>query len=169
MPKKKRKAGVLAPRRKRMTRAGRLSCAKDTQWVQKYRGKNIVKGYARWFGVDFLSAVTELRQLGVFVSGQREAQLRETMKNRASAAKRKPPVRQPMEFPECNESFAFIAGYTSGGAPYGVTWEEAERMSLSADSPEPYPLDEFTDFDSDAPAMPDFLTDVDDEADPPEW
>jgi hypothetical protein len=25
-----------------------------------------------------------------------------------------------------DEQFAFIAGYTSGGAPYGVTWEEAD-------------------------------------------
>lgn len=25
---------------------------------------------------------------------------------------------------ESDETFAFIAGYTSGGAPYGATWEE---------------------------------------------
>lgn len=25
---------------------------------------------------------------------------------------------------ESDETFAFIAGYTSGGAPYGITWEE---------------------------------------------
>ena len=25
-----------------------------------------------------------------------------------------------------DEIFAFIAGYTSGGAPYGITWEEME-------------------------------------------
>ena len=25
---------------------------------------------------------------------------------------------------EQDENFSFIAGYTSGGAPYGVTWEE---------------------------------------------
>ena len=27
-------------------------------------------------------------------------------------------------FPEQDDTFFFIAGYTSGGAPYGVTWEE---------------------------------------------
>jgi len=27
-----------------------------------------------------------------------------------------------------DENFAFIAGYTSGGAPYGVTWEEWEAL-----------------------------------------
>lgn len=30
---------------------------------------------------------------------------------------------------ESNEIFAFIAGYTSGGFPYGITWEEMERMA----------------------------------------
>ena len=29
---------------------------------------------------------------------------------------------------EFDETFAFIAGYTSGGAPYGVTWEEMEEI-----------------------------------------
>jgi len=29
---------------------------------------------------------------------------------------------------ESDENFAYIAGYTSGGAPYGVTWEEAEGL-----------------------------------------
>ena len=27
---------------------------------------------------------------------------------------------------EQDERFAFIAGYTSGGFPYGITWEEQE-------------------------------------------
>lgn len=25
----------------------------------------------------------------------------------------------------CHKAFAFIAGHTSGGAPYGLTWEQA--------------------------------------------
>ena len=28
---------------------------------------------------------------------------------------------------ESDDTFAFIAGYTSGGVPYGITWEEMER------------------------------------------
>jgi len=27
-------------------------------------------------------------------------------------------------FSDSDETFYFIAGYTSGGAPFGVTWEE---------------------------------------------
>lgn len=35
---------------------------------------------------------------------------------------------KPKEIPllEQDDTFFFIAGYTSGGAPYGVTWEEIE-------------------------------------------
>lgn len=29
---------------------------------------------------------------------------------------------------EQDETFYYIAGYTSGGAPYGVTWEEMEEI-----------------------------------------
>ena len=29
---------------------------------------------------------------------------------------------------ESDATFAFIAGYTSGGAPYGITWEEMEAI-----------------------------------------
>ena len=43
----------------------------------------------------------------------------------------------------CDDRFAFIAGYTSGGAPYGTTWEEmgidpslpfSEKVSLLGSS-----------------------------------
>ena len=29
-----------------------------------------------------------------------------------------------------DENFVFIVGYTSGGAPYGITWEQAEEDGL---------------------------------------
>jgi len=28
---------------------------------------------------------------------------------------------------DCDETFYFIAGYTSGGFPYGVTWEQLDK------------------------------------------
>jgi hypothetical protein len=33
---------------------------------------------------------------------------------------------------ESDDHFAYIAGYTSGGAPYGITWEEQEEIDLRA-------------------------------------
>lgn len=37
-------------------------------------------------------------------------------------------LRQKCEFfhENSDETFAYIAGYTSGGAPYGITWEQWE-------------------------------------------
>ena len=35
-------------------------------------------------------------------------------------------------YPDMNDDFAFIAGYTSGGAPYGVRWED---VGISSDLP----------------------------------
>jgi len=30
---------------------------------------------------------------------------------------------------ESDDYFAYIAGYTSGGAPYGITWEENAKIN----------------------------------------
>ncbi len=32
---------------------------------------------------------------------------------------------------ESDEYFAYIAGYTDGGFPYGITWEEAREIEKS--------------------------------------
>ena len=53
------------------------------KWRAGYGGKNIVRGYARWFGVDLICAITELRMLGVTVDPVYEAQLRLTIAARA--------------------------------------------------------------------------------------
>ena len=36
---------------------------------------------------------------------------------------------------DSDEHYAYIAGYTAGGAPYGVTWEEMETAENSAAAP----------------------------------
>ena len=41
-----------------------------------------------------------------------------------TARKRRKKFETLTEEIEQNETFYYIAGYTSGGAPYGVTWEE---------------------------------------------
>jgi hypothetical protein len=33
------------------------------------------------------------------------------------------------QYPEFDETFAFIVGYTAWGFPHGVTWEEMERIA----------------------------------------
>ena len=118
------------PRRKRTSRAGRLQSARSSDWVANYSGKNIVRGYRKWFGVDLLCAVVELRELGVRISAEREEQLRESVASSAAARAERMQRRAEQErvgSRDSDDTFAFIAGYTSGGAPYGTTWEEVEQ------------------------------------------
>ena len=111
-----------------MTRQARLNSARATRWVEKYGGKNIIKSYGKWFAVDPLCAVIELRMLGVKIAPGREDQIEATIEARAAARQRRKQSAEQAEFEELyansDHTFAYIAGYTPGGAPYGVTWEE---------------------------------------------
>ena len=109
-----------------MKREARLQSAKI--WILRYEGKNIVRGYAKWYGVDLLCAIIELRMLGVHVDENYEANVRRSIKNRAKQRKQRRLARKEVEYddpyPDSDETFAYIAGSTSWGFPYGVTWEE---------------------------------------------
>ena len=48
------------------------------------------------------------------------------LKNLVSLAETKK-QKLALENPDQDERFAFIVGYTSGGAPYGITWDEWEQ------------------------------------------
>ncbi len=83
MGKRKKKNRNLGPRRKRMRRPARLIAA--AKWRSSYGGNHIVKSYARWFGIDLICAVVELRMIGVDVAPEYEQQLRLTIAARAKA------------------------------------------------------------------------------------
>ena len=117
-----------------MTRKARIDSATATNWVANYKGKNVVKGYAKWFGVDLLCAIVELRLLGVSVKPEREDQVRQPLSsNFRDRAIRKMAEEQNLGGPcqDQDETFAYIAGHTSDGAPYGVTWDEVDETSPS--------------------------------------
>ena len=99
--------------------------------MANYRGANIVRGYRKWFGVDWLCAITELRLLGVTVDHEYESQVRRTVDSLAASRQRKKLKRASVDPQEsttdCDGTFAFIAGYTPGGMPFGVTWEELDQ------------------------------------------
>jgi hypothetical protein len=80
--KRKRKDRNLGPRRKRMRRPARLQAA--VKWRAGYGGQNIVRGYARWYGVDLVCAIVELRMLGIAVGTEYEQQVRRTIAARAA-------------------------------------------------------------------------------------
>jgi len=84
---RKKKKRSLGPRRKRIRRPARLASART--WLPTYHGQNIVRGYARWYAVDLLCAIKELRLLGVQVSEEYEARIRESMEQRALARRKR--------------------------------------------------------------------------------
>ena len=96
---------------------------------------HIVKAYRKRFGVDNTCAKRELCMLGV-LSTQKQATYEQELKAKAEKRKRKHEKRQNNNLVESfrDDHFYYIAGYTSGGAPYGVTWDEAKAQGLLDDT-----------------------------------
>jgi hypothetical protein len=123
----------MAPRRKRLKRPARLLAAK--KWISTYGGSNVVHGYKRWFGVDLPCAIAELKLLQVNLDPnyveQALASYSECCRQRQQAAQKRRDKAQLLanEWPHDHDgNFAFIAGYTSWGFPYGITWEEWNEL-----------------------------------------
>jgi hypothetical protein len=115
-----------APRRKRRTREYRLGSSKE--WIKNYEGKNIVKGYAKWYGVDLFCAIKELRMNGVIVGEEYEDKVRQSIEAKQLAKQMNEENRKERiidsEDEFSDDRFAFITGYTSGSAAYGINHEE---------------------------------------------
>jgi hypothetical protein len=126
---KKRKQNQ-PPRRKRMKRPQRLESAKS--WLETYEGNNVVKAYRKRYGVDHNCAFTELEMLGVPIDPDYKERVLQSVAAQAAAkrcqkAERKAEQERLLGI-ESDDRFAFIVGYTSSGAPYGLTWEEWEAL-----------------------------------------
>ncbi len=92
-----------------------------------YPGKDIVRGYRRWFGVDKVCALVEMKVCGVDISEEMIAAARREARLFSDDRAKKRALRtseHTIDQGDQNDQFSFIAGYTSGGAPYGLMWEE---------------------------------------------
>lgn len=123
--------------------------AKAEKWVSEYDGTlyggDIVKAYRKKFAVDRMKAVAELQMLGVSLTKEQIEREKAAVKayqdiQRAKKAKRKRLREQSRmqksnlaDYAEQDGTFYYIAGYTSGGAPYGVTWEEMGMSPYTED------------------------------------
>ncbi|NOU46789.1 MAG: hypothetical protein HOO86_06980 [Bacteroidales bacterium] len=119
------------PRRKTLTKKGRVDSAKD--WITTYDGQNLISEYAKWFGVDKICAINELKTLGVIIPDNLENQIVDSHKRRIELrklAKEKTKVPDIAGY-DSDDNFAFIVGHTSGGFPYGLTHEEFEKEELN--------------------------------------
>ncbi|MEW9674259.1 hypothetical protein [Ammoniphilus sp. 3BR4] len=120
------------PRRKRYNQQARLQNAKN--WISKYGGKNIVRGYSKWFGVDLLCAIKELELLGHHIDEHYKQQVKLSLEARQEHRRRQKEKKgneRDMEWLCGDETFYFIAGYTSNGVPFGITHKEMEEIDLT--------------------------------------
>ena len=114
--------------------------AKAEKWVTEYDGTayggDIIKAYRKKFAVDRMKAVAELQMLGISLTKEQIEREQAAVRayqdiQRAKKAKRKRIREQkrmqkdiPIFHEDQDNTFYYIAGYTSDGAPYGVTWKE---------------------------------------------
>lgn len=112
------------PRRKRLKQADRLQSGK--QWLANYTGTHPVRSYMKWYGVDLHCAITELQLLGLKLEKDTLEQMLLAKEKMMAARKRKKEQAKLMEAitAENEDDFAYIAGFTSGGCPYGITNKE---------------------------------------------
>lgn len=100
------------------------------QWILTHDGtkKHIVKNYRKKFSVEITTAIRDLQEIGVefpqeYVDAMKRSEEDRIRQKRLRKEKR---AQQEQDFwhKDSDDVFAFIAGYTGGGAPYGITWEE---------------------------------------------
>ena len=122
MAKKKHRKHPNRPS-KTLKREARL--AKARQWLPTYEGTKIVRAYRKRFCVDVTNAVRDLQELGYeFKPGYVDNLLKSEEIRLEQQRAKKEERREPEYGPDQDDTFFYIAGYTSGGAPYGVTWDE---------------------------------------------
>lgn len=138
------KSKALSPRRKRMSRAARLQSGRH--WLRSFSGTRVVPSYARWFGVDLICAAKELQILGMHFAPEYLGALRRTGAARARHCRDVPKGAKAVDIePARNQKFAYIAGYTEAGLPFGITWEETAGLD---DDDVPFTGDDFEKGDS---------------------
>ncbi len=103
---------------------------KARQWLTTYTGtpKKIVKHYRERFQLDINTAIRDLQEIGVEFTQEYLDAVKQSERARIQQKHQKDSEKRQKEFNELyadsDDIFAFIAGYTAGGAPYGTTWEE---------------------------------------------
>lgn len=117
---------MTVPRRKRLSRKACLQSAR--KWIPTYSGRDLVRGYRKWSGVSRICAIVELRLLGIDIPDSRLEESQREERDRAALRARRRSSRTPPA--DSDSEFAFIAGYTEGGAPFGITWEEMGRSEI---------------------------------------
>ncbi|OOO00493.1 MAG: hypothetical protein ATN35_01255 [Epulopiscium sp. Nele67-Bin004] len=102
-------------------------------WVEKYSNKNIIRDYRKKFKLSVLDTLSDLYKLNV-LDKEKYNQLVEaeyksqnpTKKQRGKKAKENSREHEYDMVDPLESEFFWVGGYTSGGAPYGVKWDELD-------------------------------------------
>jgi len=114
---------------KHTTQPKAVRIARARNWLPTYQGARIVRAYHKKFHVDTACAARELQEIGYefkpgYVENLLKSEAARIEHNRIRKAEKQ---QSEKYYNDCQDDmFYFIAGYTSGGAPYGVTWSEME-------------------------------------------
>ena len=113
-----------------MKRGARLSSARRWLATQKNRTPvQIAKSYRERHGVDWPCAIHELALLGVSIDPGWVEQLNRSLDGHCQARARRKVAHDlnPSSFGgDSDGSFAYIAGYTENGVPFGLTRDEVD-------------------------------------------
>ena len=125
-----------------MTKARQQRLKEAREWFPEQgftEDSHIVKAYRKRFNVDRICAMRELCLLGVLSQEKQKSyeeqlaarDIKQAQKRETRKAKSQRKAEGFDDFLDQDDNFYFIAGYTSGGAPYGITWEQAEENELT--------------------------------------
>ena len=101
--------------------------ARARNWLTAYTGTRVVRAYHKKFHVDLICAARELQEIGCelkpgYIENLIKSEAARVEHRRARKAEKLQSQAYYNDFQD--DTFYFIAGYTSGGAPYGLTWFE---------------------------------------------
>ena len=120
---KKKKKSI----KRRTTQPKEIRLKRARQWLLTYNGtqKHMAKNYRKHFRVDITTAISDLQAIGVEFTEEYLAAVKKSEAERIRQKHLKKQEEQALRYDDFSDDrFAFIAGYTDGGAPYGITWEE---------------------------------------------
>ena len=112
---------------KKMTKARKQRLKDAKSWYESQNfteDSHIVKAYRKRYNVDKTCAMRELCLLHVLSPGK-QASYEKVLKAK-SMKKIKKQLTEPEFVSPLESEFVFIAGYTPGGFPYGITKAEEE-------------------------------------------
>ena len=115
----RKKKQPIVPKRKERMRQAKM-CRSS------FMCENPIQAYREKFRVDVYTAVRELSELGILTEEQADRE-NDAENRRIRQVWREKYERETTlyeRFPDSDDRFFLIIGRTSGGAPYGVTWEE---------------------------------------------